>query len=479
MTVAEGVWLTGIDLLEHQIAVLDSDGIIVSCNSAWRSHAQARAPDTSNWQLGSPFANIFSSSAYGNAARSSSEAALRAAQATPDQTQSTTYRYDDAATPRWYRLSFRQYAVEERVFVLVTHEDISAHRRIENDPREEPVEAHLQAASVLDAERLALEHELLNLIVNSVPHLIVWKDCDLIFLGCNEQYARMAGLDSPRYVVGRTVAQLPLIAQHAERYDRIDRQILATGTPALRLRETWRLANGEERVVLMNRMPLRRRDQTITGILSVSEDVTENERATQKMREDEERWTLALEVNDVGVWDYDALAASVVGSRRWSELLNGKTCLHPVEIPLPPELIYADELPRFMASWRALLSGVLPALESGVRLLIGDCYRYMRLRGRVVKRSLSGQSLRVVGTMVDIHEATMRQKQAANTSKLESIGQLAAGIAHEINTPTQYVGDNVRFLGDAFGSLQKCFDDLAALRFHMPMPSHRPTCASS
>jgi two-component system, NtrC family, sensor kinase len=319
------------------------------------------------------------------------------------------------------------------------------------------------STSQLDAERLALEHELLNLIVNSVPHFIVWKDCDLIFRGCNEQYARMAGLESPEAVVGRTVAQMPLIAQHAERYDRIDREIIASGRPALRLRETWRLANGESRVVMMNRMPLRQRDQTITGVLSVSEDVTENERATQKIREDEERWTLALEVHDVGVWDFDALAKTVVGSSRWTELLHGRTKLHPAEIPLPTELIYADELPQFMASWRALLSGESPALEAGVRLLIRGGYRYMRVRGRVVRRDASGSALRVVGTVVDIHEAMLGQAQAANASKLQSIGQLAAGIAHEINTPTQYVGDNVRFLGEAFASVQKCIDELTTL----------------
>ena len=42
--------------------------------------------------------------------------------------------------------------------------------------------------------------------------------------------------------------------------------------------------------------------------------------------------------------------------------------------------------------------------------------------------------------------------------KLESIGQLAAGIAHEINTPTQYVGDNTRFLKDAFQELDQVFE---------------------
>ena len=44
--------------------------------------------------------------------------------------------------------------------------------------------------------------------------------------------------------------------------------------------------------------------------------------------------------------------------------------------------------------------------------------------------------------------------------KLESIGQLAAGIAHEINTPTQYVGDNTRFLSDAFGDLVQLIDQI-------------------
>jgi PAS domain S-box-containing protein len=54
---------------------------------------------------------------------------------------------------------------------------------------------------------------------------------------------------------------------------------------------------------------------------------------------------------------------------------------------------------------------------------------------------------------MDVTERRNLQLQLVQAQKLESIGQLAAGIAHEINTPTQYVGDNLEFLEEAFNRL--------------------------
>lgn len=64
---------------------------------------------------------------------------------------------------------------------------------------------------------------------------------------------------------------------------------------------------------------------------------------------------------------------------------------------------------------------------------------------------------------VEISERKKMEKELARSQKLEAIGNLAAGIAHEINTPAQYLGDNTRFLRDVFVDVDKLLDLLGKL----------------
>ncbi len=59
-----------------------------------------------------------------------------------------------------------------------------------------------------------------------------------------------------------------------------------------------------------------------------------------------------------------------------------------------------------------------------------------------------------------LKEKEILHTQLLQTHKLESVGQLASGIAHEINTPTQFVSSNVGFLAESFTSIQEMVDTL-------------------
>ncbi|MCA9149017.1 MAG: PAS domain S-box protein [Planctomycetales bacterium] len=84
--------------------------------------------------------------------------------------------------------------------------------------------------------------------------------------------------------------------------------------------------------------------------------------------------------------------------------------------------------------------------------------------GATFEMELSGSRVQFDASWVytwlvrDITSRRNLERQLSFSQKMESVGQLAAGIAHEINTPIQYVGDNTAFLGKSFAKLTNLID---------------------
>ena len=72
---------------------------------------------------------------------------------------------------------------------------------------------------------------------------------------------------------------------------------------------------------------------------------------------------------------------------------------------------------------------------------------------KVPLRDDNGEVIGIIGIGFDITERKLAEQRLAAGEQLESIGRLAAGVAHEINTPIQFLNDSVYFIRDAMQDL--------------------------
>ncbi len=224
---------------------------------------------------------------------------------------------------------------------------------------------------------------------------------------------------------------------------------------------------GRRRQMLLSGTPRMDAEGRFCGSLAVLRDITERKQAAEKVERSEQLLRTILDVLPQRVFWKDREGRFLGANRQFladcgMASVAGKT---DSDIPLS-----RDQAERFRAADQRVIASGLPELDV-IEQVVDAAGKPMWLStSKVPMRNEHGEVVGVLGTYLDLtplkraeQERQMMEVQLRQAQKLEAIGQLAAGIAHEINTPTQYVGDNTRFFQDSFQNIRKVLESHAEL----------------
>jgi PAS domain S-box-containing protein len=179
----------------------------------------------------------------------------------------------------------------------------------------------------------------------------------------------------------------------------------------------------------------------ITGHFGTQRDVTEKRKLAARLE-------LAIEGGDVGIWDYDVATREVYYDPRWVERMGYSPSAPQVRDAMWwASLVHASDQEEARRTFLDHVAGRVPfyRCEFRMRKASGE-WVWVMSSGRVTTHDTQGRPTRILGVTVDITERKVLQERLFLAERMASLGTLAAGVGHEINTPLTYIVLNLTLM---------------------------------
>ncbi|WP_019508338.1 PAS domain S-box protein [Pleurocapsa sp. PCC 7319] len=124
----------------------------------------------------------------------------------------------------------------------------------------------------------------LQSILDAMPMAIFWKDCNSVYLGCNQRFVEVSGFNNQSEIVGKTDYDLPWKKEEADWFRECDRRVVESQTSEYNIIEPQQQADGSQRWLKTNKMLLHDSHRNIVGIVGTFEDITERVELEQQLQ---------------------------------------------------------------------------------------------------------------------------------------------------------------------------------------------------
>ncbi|MFH0983504.1 MAG: PAS domain-containing protein [Planctomycetota bacterium] len=287
-------------------------------------------------------------------------------------------------------------------------------------------------------EALRESRQMLQLVLDTIPARVFWKDRNSVYIGCNQLFAKDAGLRLADEIPGKTDYDLAWKQEETEFYRECDRRVMGADQPEYHIIEPELQADGTHAWLDTNKIPLHDAEGKVVGILGTYEDITERKRAEEQLLRERRlfmggpvvvfRWVAARG------WPVEYVSPNVACLLGYTaeDFMSGRV--------LYAAIIHPDDLERIAEEVARHSREAVPCFEQDYRIIRPDGGVRWLYDFTVVARNEQAQITHYEGYVLDVTERRRAEEEQRRleariqqAQKLESLGILAGGIAHDFN----------------------------------------------